>query len=587
MKRRSGLLLSVLMLVAVVLAGCPQPTAPPPDGTAAPTQAAGPTEAAGLTEVAVPTAVEVPTEAVAPTTAPVPTGAATEAPTATVRIATVFQLETADPATASPWNDLESTVLGAIYETLVTYAADGFAAIVPGLAERWEISPDGMSLTFHLRKDACFASKQPFTAADVKFSFERLQAAKGPPAFLAETIEAIEVVDDYTVVLKLTQPDPGILAKLATPAFGILERAQVEEQGGDVSQQSAGSGPYLLAERSTGQIVLKPNPHYRCAQTLNEDEAAILFDSVVILPGIAPDVQFELLSGGEIDMAVDLTAEQAAQLGDTVTVDLDPSASLIYLVANLQGDGPLRNQPLVAEAIRYALRYDEIRTVAGEGTETPPSFIPRGYPETLDEGLAYDPERAAALLEQAVEGGFDKEKPLSLAAFQDSYWMRLAEVVQKDLVDIGLNVELAPTERPDPQLSDLTLQGYAPPYLDAQAYLDFLPGGAIARNIWQTDDDFLNQARELALREVDSAKRTDILTEAQRRINQVGPYAFLAQPAFVTASSAKVGYTIPRASQGYLLLSASVNCTACCKTPRKWCCSFCKKKCPTKCNAVL
>ena len=207
MKRHSSILFSWFAALVIVLAGCTAvlPSAPAAIESAqvecTPTQSASAGAAPAEQEA----------EATAPTEA-------TELPSV-LRIATAGDLGLLDPAFADPRNEATSTVLRAVYQTLVTYDPDEFVEIAPGLAETWEFNDDYTELTFHLRQDAYFADGDKVTADDVVFSFERLKSIGGPPAFLAETIESIEKVDDSTVTLKLTQPDPGISGQIGHRGF--------------------------------------------------------------------------------------------------------------------------------------------------------------------------------------------------------------------------------------------------------------------------------------------------------------------------------------------------------------------------------
>lgn len=90
--------------------------------------------------------------------------------------------------------------------------------VVPGLAESWEELDEGKRIRFKLRQNVKFHNGEPFNAAAVKFTFERLlgeQGAKGPQSSNYVAIESVDVIDDYTVDMKLKAPDPVLLTKLA------------------------------------------------------------------------------------------------------------------------------------------------------------------------------------------------------------------------------------------------------------------------------------------------------------------------------------------------------------------------------------
>ena len=112
-------------------------------------------------------------------------------------------------------------IVNACYENLFKFNSnDGEAE--PSLADTYEFSEDGLSLTVTLR-EATFASGNPVTSADVMFSINRCKNLQDNPAFICDTIESMEAPDDMTVVFHLTQPDSAILSKLTYSSLAILD----------------------------------------------------------------------------------------------------------------------------------------------------------------------------------------------------------------------------------------------------------------------------------------------------------------------------------------------------------------------------
>ena len=153
------------------------------------------------------------------------------------------------------------------------------------------------------------------------FSFNRLKNLAGNPSFLAETIASVEAPDDKTVVLTLTQPDPSILAKLVFDAFSVVNQSEVEAQGGTAGEDaatadtaeewlnsnSAGSGPYVLESwEPTVETVLVRNENYW-------GEAPAI-DRVIFRNVAEAATQKIQLEAGDIDIAMDLTADQLPSL---------------------------------------------------------------------------------------------------------------------------------------------------------------------------------------------------------------------------------------------------------------------------------
>ena len=176
----------------------------------------------------------------------------------------------------------------------------------------------------------------------------------------------MEAPDAGTVVLTLANPDPAILAKLVFGAFGVVNQKQVEEQGGTaaadaattdkaeewLNSNSAGSGPYMLEKWEPGvETVLVRNPNFWGEPAKME---RVIFRNVA--EAATQKIQLE---AGDIDIAMDLTADQVPSLKENqnVAVYEDLSSTLIFLKANQDPEvgGPL-SDPKVQQAIRYASR---------------------------------------------------------------------------------------------------------------------------------------------------------------------------------------------------------------------------------------
>ena len=144
---------------------------------------------------------------------------------------------TLDPAYAGETTNLFIHIN--TYDTLVDIRPDDLNTVVPRLAESWEINPEFTEFTFHLRKDAKFASGNPVTAQDVVFSWNRLLNIAGAPAFNLDGVGKVEAVDDYTVKVSTApgedgkpQPLPQFLTSASNPSLGIQDSKLVKEHGG-------------------------------------------------------------------------------------------------------------------------------------------------------------------------------------------------------------------------------------------------------------------------------------------------------------------------------------------------------------------
>ena len=204
-------------------------------------------------------------------------------------------------------------IINACYENLFKfYENDGTPQ--PALADSYEFSDDGLTLTVKLKNGIVFASGNTMTSADVAFSINRTKNLKVNPSFICDTIDSIETPDDSTVVFHLTEPDSAILSKLTYSSLAVLDSAVVKENGGtdaedaastDTAQSfldgaSAGSGMYILTSYTPDEeVVLEKNPNYWGTST-NVDKYILK---------IQPDANTQMmtLSSGDIDVAMNMT----------------------------------------------------------------------------------------------------------------------------------------------------------------------------------------------------------------------------------------------------------------------------------------
>ena len=205
--------------------------------------------------------------------------------------------------------------------------------------------------------------------------FNRLKNITGNPSFLAETIAAVEAANESTVIITLTQPDPAILAKMVFGAFSVVNKAEVEANGGtdaadadtnDAAEEwlnanSAGSGPYILESWEPGvETVLVRNDNYWGDAG---KVARVIFRNI---PEAA--TQKIQLEAGDIDIAFDLSTDQVPSLQENpdVTVFEGLSDTLVFLKGNQDpAIGGPASDPLVLEAVRYAIDYEGVLLLAG------------------------------------------------------------------------------------------------------------------------------------------------------------------------------------------------------------------------------
>jgi peptide/nickel transport system substrate-binding protein len=439
------------------------------------------------------------------------------------------------------------------YSRLVKQRAPNYWDVQPDLAESWTVSPDASTYTFKLRKDAVFASGNPVTAEDIRFTLLRTKHIKGFGAFLAEPIKTVEVVDPQTVRVLLNGPDASFLAALAASVFSILDsktlRAQggVETPGADTQDKaenwfysnSAGSGPYVLQRYTReAEIVLKRNDRYFGAKPF--------FREVIIRHVKEPSVQALQLERGDVDIALDLNVDQVERLKGKPAIRLvqNPSAYTVYL--GLNTSVPPWNNPKAREAAKYAIDYDgivsEINRGYGQriGSIMMPGML--GFPPALNTALLYpqDLAKARGLMKEAgvTNASVSLTWPAG-ASYATLPVDRLAQKLRADLSRINLDLKLEPVQESTylayfrASKPQTVLAFWFPDFLDSDNWTILVNGFINKRFHWDHPEGakVVARARETA----DSTQRA-ALYEQYNRILAAGeaPYIFLSQPMNVT-----------------------------------------------------
>jgi len=455
-------------------------------------------------------------------------------------------LRTLDPAAAY---ELDSfLILGNLYETLVSYDPDTLE-LTGGLATDWTITAQEATwtMTFTLHPQATFASGNPVTAEDVRFSWQRAIALNQQPAFLFTEIayldpQQIRVVNPQTVAITLpSAANPQvILSILSFSAAAILDRqelaahAPASDDAAWLNQHSVGSGPYRLERWQPDEhLVLTANPNFwREPPSIQQ----------VVLRDIADPVDLQaLIASGEADIVQDLTAVQATALADHPDVQVIPAETLdlVYIGMNLTRTPPLAH-PDVREALRYAINYDELQTLLGGHATIVQEVIPAGIPgHTGQRPFQHDPERARSLLARAgVAEGTELEllTPTGVAPGGVD-WRTLAAKLQSDLAQVGLRLNVKQSDRLldtyRARQHELAMTVWVPDFPDPDAnitpFVDAAAHSLAWRNAWESPElaDLVRQAA----RAQDLATRLDLYRSITERVQHEGPYAVLYQPA--------------------------------------------------------
>ena len=459
-----------------------------------------------------------------------------------------------DPAVAYEFSSVNTCMN--VYDTLIVYKNSDFSKPYPGLAESWEVSPDGLTWTFHLKKGIKFSTGNELTAEDFVYSFKRAMAInKGPAWILSENVEDVQAPDKYTFVIKIKHPSAYFLSTLYNPVASPVDSKVVKahEKDGDwgegwLTDHSAGTGPFVITkwERNVG-ITLVRNENYWGEKPKVK--------KVFIRDIREANTQKMMLEKGDLDMAFALTNEMKLELMKNKDIKMAKGVNLriVYLGMNTLKK-PLDNVK-VRQAIRNAIDYDAVvnKLAKGIGIRMEGVIIKGllGYEPSL--GIyGYNPEKAKQLMKEAgYENGF--EVTLTTSSGPSSMGLILEDLgalIQQNLAAIGIKVKLqflagsAYLQLYRNKKTELNIGAWGADYPDPHNFVQPFgrTGGSLAKRLSYSNPE-LDKIIDQAAVELDPEKRVKLYDKAQRILCEDGPYAFLMQPEAIIPMRANVeGY---------------------------------------------
>lgn len=470
---------------------------------------------------------------------------------------------TLDPAVISTYD--QGLVAPNVLEGLLRLSPDA-RTLEPGIAEAYEVSDDGTVWTFHLREGATFHNGDPVTAADFKYSFERvlnpetasprawmLQGIAGSEAFQsadAEDVSGIVVVDDQTLEITLSQPLAFFGAMLASPSMAVVPQSAVEEFGEDFGQNVVSAGPFTLGEWNINQDLTlnafegywAERPHLDTVRYrfIGDENTRILeFDAGTLDITWIPPAHWERFT-------TDAVYEDEIERAETFHTE--------FFAVNMDNE-PLGSNPLVRQAMCYALdRAAVIASLQGRASNAqgllPPGLL--GFDENASL-CEYDPERARELM---AEAGFADGLPDTFQLLMPPWGNLTAymQIYQANLQEIGINVELNPqefgpyTEALDSGEYDIAwiyrVSDYADPdsFYYPLLYSNNIDGGGNLARYTNAGVDEQIQAGRLS---VDEAERLDAYGQIDAQYAEDLPYIPLTHNIYVDVHQPHVENYVP------------------------------------------
>jgi oligopeptide transport system substrate-binding protein len=352
-------------------------------------------------------------------------------------------------------------IVGHACDSLLATTADGKET--GAIAERWEVAPDGRSITFALRRGVKFHNGRELTADDVRYSFERAlrPELKAPAAAYllpiagaaefrdakAKDVAGITTPDRYRVRLEFVRPNPLFVKHAPSTRLAIVSREATEAAGGKITEKSlVCAGPFVLkGGRSNSQWVLEAHPDYYGGKPrLSRLEFLVVPDESTRL------AQYE---NGELDLIEPpVSALERIRKDPTLSKELllKPRARTVVFGMNYQVQPVFRDRR-VREALALAFDRKLIGQAILQGTVEPGRSIIPPAVYSIDtsalKGPGYEPERAKKLL---ADAGFPDGKgfpPLELVTRPQAVFVRASEAVANQLQkNLGIAVQVRSVE---------------------------------------------------------------------------------------------------------------------------------------------
>ncbi len=474
----------------------------------------------------------------------------------------IDDIVTLDPAQSFEFSG--SDVNYNVYGKLVNFdPLDLVAGYQPDLAESWEVSEDGKSITFTMREGVKFHSGNPVTAEDAAFSLQRVIKLNKTPSFILtqfgftpENVEETIVADGNTLTITTDKKyaTSFVLNCLTATVGGIVEKALVmeNEKDGDMGNEwlatnSAGSGAYEV-------VSWKPSESYTLAANPDFYLGAPAMKRVIVQHIQESATQRLLLEKGDVDVARNLNPEDVAGLEgkEDVVVDTDLKGNLMYISFN-QKNEQLSN-PKVIEAIKYLVDYNGMENSFLKGQwRVHQSFLPATYLGAIDDKpFSFNLDKAKELL--AESGVENLEFEAGVREAQER--IEIAQSLQNTFAQAGIKMNITVgtgkqiLTRYRARELDMYLGAWGPDYPDPQTNAGtfaFNPDnsdeaqatGLLAyRNAW--DPGPFTATVEAAVIEGDNDKRRAMYEQLQRDFQATAPFVIMFQKTEQIGRQAKV-----------------------------------------------
>lgn len=457
--------------------------------------------------------------------------------------------------------------------------------VKPGIAESWDESEDGLTYTFHLRKDAKWSDGEPITAADFEYSWKRLvnPETASPYAFIGDCLKngqaieqgnmdveelGVKAVDDTTLEVTLEHPTSYFLSLIGSSGqFAPLRQDIVEKYGTDfaaTSEKNVYSGPFVMTSSEDNVWTFAKNDNYWDKDSINLDKCELNYVENT-------DTQLSMYEAGDLDY-VQVPTAYVSDYKDKAEVFANGNVDFCYI--NSKSDNPVLGNKNFRLALNYALNRNDYNKLANADTYT--AFNGLVFPGLQAKGTTYGEAYDLNSYSYPLDGDQDKATEYLNAAMQElgianasditvevvttdaDSSKRIVETLQEQWQNaLGINVKIRQVTYADiygkvfPEHDyEIGYGGWGSDYDDPYSYLELFKGDS-SYNYSQYENPEVDQLLIASQDEPDTDKRMDELNQAEQDI--------LADGAFVPLQARNVYYMLDDDTTGINFYYCSLN----------------------------
>ena len=457
--------------------------------------------------------------------------------------------------------------------------------VKPGIAESWDESEDGLTYTFHLRKDAKWSDGEPITAADFEYSWKRLvnPETASPYAFIGDCLKngqaieqgkmdveelGVKAVDDTTLEVTLEHPTSYFLSLIGSSGqYAPLRQDIVEKYGTDfaaTSEKNVYSGPFVMTSSEDNVWTFEKNDNYWDKDSINLDKCELNYVENT-------DTQLSMYEAGDLDY-VQVPTAYVSDYKDKADVFANGNVDFCYI--NSKSDNPVLGNKNFRLALNYALNRNDYNKLANADTYT--AFNGLVFPGLQAKGTTYGEAYDLNSYSYPLDGDQDKATEYLNAAMQElgiantsditvevvttdaDSSKRIVETLQEQWQNaLGINVKIRQVTYADiygkvfPEHDyEIGYGGWGSDYDDPYSYLELFKGDS-SYNYSQYENPEVDQLLTASQDEPDTDKRMDELNQVEQDI--------LADGAFVPLQARNIYYMLDDDTTGINFYYCSLN----------------------------